>query len=56
MHHRASAYFFWRNMDLFLLILVFTLALIVQYPGPMSLVFALVLLKIAVSWLRSRRY
>ena len=45
-----------RKMDLFLFLTVCVMALTVQYPGPMSAVFALLLLKIAVSWLRSRRY
>ena len=43
-------------MDLFLIVVVYVLALTLQYPGPMSAVFALLLLKIAVSWMRSRRY
>lgn len=45
-----------RKMDLFLIVTVCVMALTVQYPGAMSAVFALLLLKIAVSWLRSRRY
>jgi len=43
-------------MDLFLLVLFYVVALTVQYPGPMNVVFTLVLLKIAVSWMRRRRY
>ena len=41
-------------MDVFLLVLFCVMALTLQYPGPMSAVFAVVLLKIAVSWIRSR--
>jgi hypothetical protein len=43
------------TMDLFLLVLFYLGALTVQYPGPMSVLFLLFVLKIAVSWLRSRR-
>ena len=43
-------------MDLFLLVFFCVMALTVQYPGAMSIVFALLLLKITVSWMRSRRY
>jgi hypothetical protein len=43
-------------MDLFLIVTVCVMALTLQYPGAMGAVFALLLLKIAVSWLRSRRY
>ena len=56
MHHRASAINVRRKMDLFLLVFFYVLALTVQYPEAMSIVFALVLLKITVSWIRSRRY
>ena len=43
-------------MDLFLVVVFCVSALTVHYPGPMSAVFGLIMLKIAVSWLRSRRY
>lgn len=41
-------------MDLFLLVLVLLVALTLQYPGPMSVVFGLLIFKIALNWLRSR--
>ena len=43
-------------MDLYLVVLFCVMALTLQYPGPMSTVFALFLLKVAVSWARSRRW
>ena len=43
-------------MDLFVLVIVCLLALTLRYPGPMSAVFAIFMLKIVISWLRSRRY
>ncbi len=42
-------------MDLFLVVLIYLVALTVQYPGPMSVLFLFFVLRIAVSWLRSRR-
>lgn len=56
MHHRASAINVRRKMDLFLLVFIYVIALTVRYPGPMSIVFALVVLKVIFSWARSRRY
>lgn len=43
-------------MDLYLVVLISLMALTLQYPGPMSALFALFLLKIAVSWARGRRW
>ena len=56
MHHRAFAINVWRKMDLFLLVFVCVIALTLRYPGPMSIAFALVVLKVIFSWARSRRY
>jgi hypothetical protein len=43
-------------MDLFLVVVFSTVALTLHYPGPMSAIFGLLLLKIALSWMRSRRF
>lgn len=43
-------------MDLFLVVLIFLFALVIRYPGPMSVIFGLFVLRILLSWLRSRGY